>query len=114
MKRFPQVRRPRWRYRKARHLQDTIVLELHVPAALIPWLEFFGMGYGAEDSARFHLTSEIARLQGLQWTDGVWGGRPAAKRVRAEVAEFLALPTNCGPPKVSIEDAIGPVAPAET
>lgn len=115
MKRFPQVHRPRWRYRKVRHMQDTIVLELHVPAAMIPWLEHWQglFGPGVERVAIFFLTSHLMQMQEAMWK-GAWGGKAASRRIQAAMPAFLGLPTNCGPPKVSIEDAIGPVAAAET
>lgn len=109
MKRFPQVRRPRWRYRKARHLQDTVVLELHVPASMIPWLENWSgwFGPGVERVAIFFLTSHLMQMQEAMWK-GAWGGRKKHARILKRVREFLVLPTNCGPPKVTVEDAIGP------
>ena len=96
--RYPQVRRPRLRYRKKHHGQDIIVLELHVPCAAIPWLEHFGrwFGPGVEKCAVFLLCSQLRELQTVQW-NGAYGGREAAEAIKAEVHEFVQEPVNCGP-----------------
>jgi hypothetical protein len=57
--------RPRIRYRRKGALQDTVVLELHVAAALIPWLEFWSAWFGpsVEDTAKYLLISRAMQLQ---------------------------------------------------
>lgn len=96
---YPAIRRPRLRYRRRGHLQDTVVLELHVPAAMVPWLEHFGHWFGpsVEKAAIFFLTNALSKSQEAMCVNGAYGGRAAYDRIAAAVRRFLAEPVNSGP-----------------
>lgn len=95
---YPQLTRPRWRFRRPHHFQDTVVLELQVPAAMIPWLTYFAgwFGPGVERCAVFFLTSHLMQSQ-ESMAKGAYGGLRDWNRVLAEVDQFLAEPVNSGP-----------------
>lgn len=103
---YPQKARPRHRFRRPNHLQDTVVLELEVPASMIPWLEGFqdwSLG-GVEGAAVYLLTTALMKEQELMWNGrSVHGGRAKMGDIQRNVTVFLAEPVNCGPTLVEAE-----------
>lgn len=88
---YPKIASPRLRYRRKRDLQDTVVLELHVPASMIPWLEEFASWFGptVERTAVFYLTSQLMACQEAM-SKGGYGGPTALRAMQTKVEAFLA------------------------
>jgi hypothetical protein len=91
---YPRRANPRWRFRRRRDLQDTIRLELDVPAALIYWLRVLDIfGQGVEGHARHLLSSAVMDRQKRMHRDH----RRTWNRCLEGVGPFLEEPVNCGP-----------------
>jgi hypothetical protein len=95
---YPRRANPRWRFRRPNHLQDTVLLQLEVPASMIPWLQACDIfGNGVEYTARSFIVDGISKMRGEMYRRGLWGGRRALAAAEAAVTAFLAEPVNCGP-----------------
>lgn len=92
---YPRIYSPRLRYRRPHHLQDSVLLQIPVPAAMIPWLEkgaeFYGPG--VERTAVSLLTSAV-----MDWQERYFKGNPDEfKRIADQARAYTRLPCNCGP-----------------